>query len=78
MTLATLKFSAETASLMASFGVDAKALAGGTLSVRSPINGEKPSQPSPKYLLTTPARRSMRPTRRSSNGASCPPRSAAN
>ena len=40
MTLATLKFSAETASLMASFGVDAKALAGGTLSVRSPINGE--------------------------------------
>lgn len=40
MTLATLKFSAETASLMASFGVDAKALTGGTLSVRSPINGE--------------------------------------
>lgn len=40
MTLATLKFSAETASLMASFGVDAKALIGGTLSVRSPINGE--------------------------------------
>ncbi|MFN3506784.1 MAG: aldehyde dehydrogenase family protein [Allorhizobium sp.] len=40
MTLATLKFSAETASLMASFGVDATALTGGTLSVRSPINGE--------------------------------------
>jgi len=40
MTLATIKFSAETASLMASFGVDAKALTGGTLSVRSPINGE--------------------------------------
>ncbi|MBU2327246.1 MAG: aldehyde dehydrogenase family protein, partial [Alphaproteobacteria bacterium] len=40
MTLATLKFSAETATLMASFGVDAKALTGGTLSVRSPINGE--------------------------------------
>ena len=31
MTLATLKFSAETASLMASFGVDATALTGGTL-----------------------------------------------
>ena len=28
MTLATLKFSAETATLMASFGVDAKALTG--------------------------------------------------
>ncbi len=40
MTLANLNFSAETATLMASFGVDAKALAGGTLSVRSPINGE--------------------------------------
>ena len=40
MTLATLKFSAETASLMASFGVDATALTDGTLSVRSPINGE--------------------------------------
>ncbi|MFN3721239.1 MAG: aldehyde dehydrogenase family protein [Rhizobium rhizophilum] len=40
MTLTTLKFSAETATLMASFGVDAKALTGGTLSVRSPINGE--------------------------------------
>ena len=40
MTLATLNFSAETATLMASFGVDAKTLAGGTLSVRSPINGE--------------------------------------
>jgi len=40
MTLATLKFSAETATLMASFGVDANALTGGTLSVRSPINGE--------------------------------------
>ncbi len=40
MTLANLNFSAETATLMASFGVDAKALTGGTLSVRSPINGE--------------------------------------
>ncbi|MGL3608635.1 L-piperidine-6-carboxylate dehydrogenase [Rhizobium sp. G187] len=40
MTLANLNFSAETAKLMASFGVDAKTLAGGTLSVRSPINGE--------------------------------------
>jgi aldehyde dehydrogenase (NAD+) len=40
MTLANLNFSAETATLMASFGVDAQALTGGTLSVRSPINGE--------------------------------------
>lgn len=40
MTLATLKFSAETASLMASFGVDTETLTGGTLSVRSPINGD--------------------------------------
>jgi aldehyde dehydrogenase (NAD+) len=40
MTLATLTFSAEIASLMASFGVDEKALTGGTLAVRSPINGE--------------------------------------
>ncbi|UJW74977.1 L-piperidine-6-carboxylate dehydrogenase [Rhizobium sp. SL42] len=41
MTLANLNLAAETVSLMATFGVDAKALVGGTLAVRSPINGEK-------------------------------------
>ncbi|EHS54011.1 Aldehyde Dehydrogenase [Rhizobium sp. PDO1-076] len=41
MTLANLNLAAETVSLMATFGVDAKALEGGTLTVRSPINGEK-------------------------------------
>jgi aldehyde dehydrogenase (NAD+) len=41
MTLANLNLAAETVSLMATFGVDAKALDGGTLTVRSPINGEK-------------------------------------
>lgn len=40
MTLATTDFSADIKTLMASFGVDAAALSGGTLQVRSPINGQ--------------------------------------
>lgn len=41
MTLANLNFSAEVAAIMGRLGVPAASLAGGTLSVRSPINGEK-------------------------------------
>jgi len=41
MTLANLNFSAEVAAIMGRLGVPAESLAGGTLSVRSPINGEK-------------------------------------
>ncbi|SSC64808.1 aldehyde dehydrogenase family protein [Ciceribacter selenitireducens] len=41
MTLANLNFSAEVAAIMGRLGVPATSLAGGTLSVRSPINGEK-------------------------------------
>ncbi|MBV2183549.1 MAG: aldehyde dehydrogenase family protein [Rhizobium sp.] len=41
MTLANLNFSAEVAAIMGRLGVPAASLSGGTLSVRSPINGEK-------------------------------------
>ena len=41
MTLANLNFTAEVAAIMGRLGVPAESLAGGTLSVRSPINGEK-------------------------------------
>lgn len=41
MTLANLNFTAEVAAIMGRLGVPAASLAGGTLSVRSPINGEK-------------------------------------
>ena len=41
MTLANLNFTAEVAAIMGRLGVPAARLAGGTLSVRSPINGEK-------------------------------------
>ena len=45
MTLATLKFSAETATLMASFGVDAKALTGGTTPLSAAIAKGLSSEP---------------------------------
>jgi aldehyde dehydrogenase (NAD+) len=41
MTLANLNFSAEVAAIMGRLGVPAASLSGGTLAVRSPINGEK-------------------------------------
>ena len=41
MTLANLNFTAEVTAIMGRLGVPAASLAGGTLSVRSPINGEK-------------------------------------
>ena len=41
MTLANLNFSAEVAAIMGRLGVPASSLSGGSLPVRSPINGEK-------------------------------------
>ncbi len=45
MTLAQQNFAAEVASIMAKLGVPASALTGGSLAVRSPINGEQIAAP---------------------------------